>query len=148
LATTSFLKHQNPFINQLDPGIHTLTYVRQRSPFLASAVLAVAAKGADAVLHERLVDHAEDLLTTSFRQGLKSTEIAQAVMVLTYWKKPEDNRAWISLGYAVRMGMELGWHRLHKHSPGDIARMRSDKERLEARNIQRTWYILFVYDRR
>jgi len=143
----SFLKHQNPFINQLDPGIHTLTYVRQRSPFLASAVLAVAAKGADAVLHERLVDHAEDLLTTSFRQGLKSTEIAQAVMVLTYWKKPEDNRAWISLGYAVRMGMELGWHRLHKHSPGDIARMRSDKERLEARNIQRTWYILFVYDR-
>ncbi|KAH7034594.1 uncharacterized protein B0I36DRAFT_360100 [Microdochium trichocladiopsis] len=143
----SFMRCQNPFINQLDPNLHTLSYVRQRSSFLTSAVLAVAAKGTDTPLYERLVDHAEDLLTTSFRQGRKSTETAQAVMVLTYWKKPEDNRAWISLGYAVRMGMELGWHRLHRYSSDDFAKLRSNLERLEARNIQRTWYILFVYDR-
>ncbi|KXJ96216.1 hypothetical protein Micbo1qcDRAFT_193015 [Microdochium bolleyi] len=144
---SSFMLKQNPFINQLDPKLHTLGYVRQRSSFLTSAVLAVAAKGTDPPLYERLIDHAEDLLTTSFRQGYKSTETVQAVMVLTYWKKPEDNRAWISLGYAVRMGMELGWHRLPRYPASGGTTLRSDLSRLEARNIQRTWYILFVYDR-
>lgn len=109
-------------------------------------MLAVAVKGSDTLLYERLLDHAEDLLTTSFRRGHKSTEIIQAVMVLTYWKKPDDNRAWISLGYAVRMGMELGWHKLRKYpSPNQQT---SSIAPLEDRNIQRTWFILFVYDRR
>ncbi|KAL0780296.1 hypothetical protein CaCOL14_004780 [Colletotrichum acutatum] len=66
-------------------------------------------------------------------------------MILTYWKESEDTRAWMLLGYVIRMGMELGWHRLAPYSPQSIAV--TDLERRQARNIERTWLVLFVYDR-
>jgi hypothetical protein len=141
-----FMTYLNPYISQLDPQLHTLDYVRQKSAFLLSAVLAVAAKSSHPLLYERLLEHAESLLSECFMRGLKSTEIAQAVMLLTYWKKPEDSRAWVFLGYTVRMGMELGWHRLSRLSSADVASMTRDQQ-LEHRNIERTWYVLFVYDR-
>jgi len=141
-----FMAHLNPYISQLDAQLHTLDYVRRKSAFLLSAVLAVSAKSFHQSLYERLLGHAEGLLSDSFMQGLKSTETAQAVMLLTYWKKPEDSRAWAFLGYSIRMGMELGWHRLSRFSSTDAASMAKDQQ-LERRNIERTWYVLFVYDR-
>jgi hypothetical protein len=141
-----FMTYLNPYISQLDPQLHTLDYVRRKSAFLLSAVLAVSAKSSHPLLYERLLEHAESLLSECFMRGLKSTEIAQAVMLLTYWKKPEDSRAWVFLGYTVRMGMELGWHRLSRLSSADASSMTRDQQ-LEHRNIERTWYVLFVYDR-
>lgn len=141
-----FMTYLNPYISQLDPQLHTFDYVRRKSAFLLSAVLAVSAKSSHPLLYERLLSHAEGLLSDCFMRGLKSTEIAQAVMLLTYWKKPEDSRAWVFLGYTVRMGMELGWHRLSRLSRADAAAM-SREQQLEHRNIERTWHVLFVYDR-
>ena len=142
----SFMTHLNPYISQLDAQLHTLEFVRRKSAFLLSAVLAVSAKSFNPSLYDKLHSHAEGLLSDIFMRGLKSTEIVQAVMLLTYWKNPEDTRAWVFLGYTVRMGMELGWHRLSRLSGADVASMTRDQQ-LEHRNIERTWYVLFVYDR-
>ncbi|TID00076.1 Protein priB [Colletotrichum higginsianum] len=108
--------------------------------------LAAAAKAFNPALHKKLREHAEDIHASDFRKGTKSVETAQAVMILTYWKESQDTRAWMLLGYVIRMGMELRWHRLapysHHHPPST-----SDLERRQARNIERTWFVLFVYDR-
>lgn len=66
---------------------------------------------------------------------------------MTYWKEPDDSRAWVSLGYVIRMGIELGWHGLKPYKV-DQSGDSSDLQKREVRNIQRLWFILFVYDRR
>lgn len=98
-------------------------------------------------MYRCLYDHAEMLMTESFRRGEKSIEIAQAIMILTYWKEPDDTRAWVLLGYVIRMGMDLGWHLLKPCTVPDNV-FRDMIQQRELRNIQRTWYILFVYDHR
>jgi hypothetical protein len=143
----SFMVNLNPYISQLDPQLHTFDRVRQQSAFLLTAVLAAAAKAFNPALHRKLRDHAEDILTGIFRTGIKSVETAQAVMVMTYWKESEDTRAWMFVGYVIRMGMELGWHRLTPYSP-QRSGSRADLQNRQARNIERTWFVLFVYDRR
>ncbi|KXH52855.1 fungal specific transcription factor domain-containing protein [Colletotrichum simmondsii] len=120
-------------------------WTRQESSFLLTAILAAAAKAFNPALYRKLRDHAEDILASTFRKGTKSVETAQAVMILTYWKESDDTRAWMLLGYVIRMGMELGWHRLAPYSSQSSAV--TDLERRQARNIERTWLILFVYDR-
>ncbi|OHW98377.1 fungal specific transcription factor domain-containing protein, partial [Colletotrichum incanum] len=127
----------NPYISQLDPQLHTFNRVRQKSAFLLTAILAAAAKAFNPALHKKLRDHAEDILTCNFRKGIKSVETAQAVMILTYWKDSEDTRAWMLLGYVIRMGMELGWHRLASYS---LHRSDSttDLQSRQTRNIERT----------
>ncbi|KZL80483.1 fungal specific transcription factor domain-containing protein [Colletotrichum incanum] len=133
----NFMVNLNPYISQLDPQLHTFNRVRQKSAFLLTAILAAAAKAFNPALHKKLRDHAEDILTCNFRKGIKSVETAQAVMILTYWKDSEDTRAWMLLGYVIRMGMELGWHRLASYS---LHRSDSttDLQSRQTRNIERT----------
>ncbi|EFQ34874.1 fungal specific transcription factor domain-containing protein [Colletotrichum graminicola M1.001] len=142
----NFMTNLNPYISQLDPQLHTFDRVRQQSPFLLTAILAAAAKAFNPALHQKLRDHAEDILSDSFRTGIKSVETAQAIMIMTYWKESEDTRAWMLLGYVIRMGMELGWDRLTSYSP-QRSGSGTDLQNRQARNIERTWFVLFVYDR-
>ncbi|KAL6852084.1 hypothetical protein J3F83DRAFT_771692 [Trichoderma novae-zelandiae] len=142
----NFILVLNPYISQLDPHLHTFFYVRQRSSFLFTTVLAMSAKTFNPIVYNALYDHAQDLYTESFRNGLKSTEIVQAILILTYWKQPQDTRAWTSIGYAIRMCMDMGWHKLAAYSASSRVNM-DEARRREVRNIERTWYVLFVYDR-
>ncbi|KAK2612513.1 hypothetical protein QQS21_001451 [Conoideocrella luteorostrata] len=142
----NFISILNPYICQLDPDLHSFNYVRRRSSFLMTAILAMAAKAFNPTVYDKLHDHAEDLLADSFRYGKKSTEIAQAMMILTYWKEPEDTRAWLSLGYVIRMAFDLGWHKLPVYKSLSTSAMSAVKQR-EIRNVERTWFVLFVYDR-
>ncbi|KAH8691462.1 hypothetical protein BGW36DRAFT_400737 [Talaromyces proteolyticus] len=142
----SFIKILNPYISQLDPGHHTFSYVRQRSSFLLSSILAASAKMFNPALYKPLRDYAEDMFVQNFRSGNKSTEIAQAVLILTYWKDPEDTRSWVTLGYVIRMCIDLGWHKLRPRSAQDREHL-TETQRREARNVERTWFVLFVYDR-
>lgn len=137
----------NPYISQLDPNLHTFSHVRQKSAFLLSSILAASAKMFNPGLYKPLHQHAEDLLVDSFRVGEKSIETAQAVLILTYWKEPEDTRSWVTLGYVIRMCIDLGWHKLRPASKRDREGLTETQIR-EARNIERTWFVLFVYDRR
>lgn len=142
-----FMKHLNPFISQLDPSLHTFEYVREVSSFLFTAVLAAAAKLLHPALQKPLLSHAEELFLESFRCGSKSPETVQAILILTYWKEPRDNRVWLSVGHAIRMAIELGWHNLGSDAmkPPENA---SDRQAMQFRNIERAWLVLFVYDRR
>ncbi|KAH7305536.1 fungal-specific transcription factor domain-containing protein [Stachybotrys elegans] len=141
----SFFTELNPYICQLDPYLHTFNYVRDRSSFLFTSILAVSSKFFNPSLHRGLYDHAQKLFTHAFQTGAKSAEVAQATLILTYWKEPQDTRAWTSLGYAIRLCMDMGWHRL-TYSP-ELASPASNNRPREIRNIERTWYVLFVYDR-
>lgn len=141
----SFMNILNPYISQLDPNLHTFSHVRQKSAFLLSSILAASAKMFNPGLYHPLHQHAEDLLVESFRRGEKSTETAQAVLILTYWKEPEDTRSWVTLGYVIRMCIDLGWHKLRPLSKREGM---TEMQIREARNVERTWFVLFVYDRR
>ncbi|KAM0513310.1 hypothetical protein ACHAPE_007962 [Trichoderma viride] len=142
----NFITLLNPYISQLDPYLHTFDYVR-KSSFLFTTVLAVSAKTFNPAVYNALYEHAQDLYTESFRNGAKSTEIVQAILILTYWKQPQDTRAWTSVGYAIRMCMDMGWHKLTAYSAASRANADETKRR-EVRNVERTWLVLFVYDRR
>lgn len=137
----------NPYICQLDPKLHTFDYVRQRSSFLLAAILSASSKAFHPPLHPTLRSHTENLLGKVFAQGNKSTETVQAILIFTYWKEPAEIRTWLLVGYAIRMCIELGWHELEPVS--QKARTSGDEMSVrEARNIERTWLVLFVYDRR
>lgn len=141
------MTHLNPYICQFDPVLHTFAYVQRRSPFLLSAILAASAKAFNPSVHSALREHAEYMFAKCFSKGKKSTEIIQAILVLTYWKEPDDTRAWLSIGYVIRMCMELGWHRRSPVSKDTLEQMDVVTWR-ELRSIERTWLLLFVYDRR
>lgn len=140
-----FMDKLNPYICQLDPALHSLEHVRALSSFLLTAILAAAAKTFNPAFHRPLKDHAENLLCDCFRRGEKSTEIVQAILILTYWKELDDTRAWILVGYAIRMGIELGWHNI-AYSEGINTPSDTELERLNVRNRERTWLVLFVYE--
>jgi hypothetical protein len=137
----------NPYISQLDLNLHTFSHVRRKSAFLLSSILAASAKMFNPGLYKPLHQHAEDLLVDSFRRGEKSTETAQAILILTYWKEPEDTRSWVTLGYVIRMCIDLGWHKLRPSSRRDREGL-TEMQIREARDVERTWFVLFVYDRR
>ncbi|KAL4962415.1 fungal specific transcription factor domain-containing protein [Aspergillus stella-maris] len=139
-----FMHKMNAYISQLDPALHSFDYLR-KSPFLFTAVLAAAAKAFDSALYAGLHDHAENLFAIYFRRGDKSTEIIQAILLMTYWKEPNDTRAWTSVGLAIRMAMDLGWHKLSPRASHRAGL--SEIQRREVRNIERTFLVLFVYDR-
>ncbi|KAF5712414.1 hypothetical protein FMUND_8509 [Fusarium mundagurra] len=133
----SFITVLNPYISQLDPHLHTFTYVRSKSAFLLSSMLAMAAKAFNHVLYVKLYDHAQDLFSNVFRRGSKSVEIVQAILILTYWKEPQDTRVWTSVGYAIRICMDLGWHKL-AYCRSEAVTTESEVQRRERRNIERT----------
>ena len=137
----------NPFISQLDPVLHSFEFVRQRSNFLLSTILTAAAKAFHPVLYPKLYQYSQDLFTSAFRDNTKTVETVQAILLLTYWKEPRDHRVWTSVGYAIRICMDLGWHKL---KPAGQQRPTgfTELELREKRNMERTWLVLFVYDRR
>lgn len=137
----------NPYISQLDPKLHTFEYVRQRSPFLLTAILSTSSKAFHPSLHPTLRAHSEKLLGEAFVKGTKSAETIQAVLIFTYWKEPDELRTWLLVGYTIRMAIELGWHDLEL-SASDGGMGGNEISMREERNIERTWLVLFFYDRR
>lgn len=141
----SFMRSLNPYISQFDPLLHKFSYIQQKSSFLMSAILSASSKAFHPLLHPQLQAHTEKLLGKAFTKGEKSVEVVQAILVLTYWKEPDEARTWLLVGYAIRLCIELGWHKLQDRNPDED---RSEESVREHRNIQRTWLVLFVYDRR
>jgi hypothetical protein len=122
--------------------VHTFDYVRERSPLLFSAVLGAAAKFFNKEIYSRLWAHAHRFVSRVVEQGLCSVTIIQALLILVYWKQPNDKSAWMKLGLAVRMGYQLGWHNgWHTPDPTDPVPYR---ERLDA---QRTWFLIVTFDK-
>ncbi|KAH6692135.1 fungal-specific transcription factor-like protein [Leptodontidium sp. MPI-SDFR-AT-0119] len=141
----NFMRCLNPYISQFDPNLHTFTYIQQKSPFLLAVILSASSKAFHPPLHAQLQAHTEKLLGKAFMKGEKSVEVVQGILVLTYWKEPDEARTWLLVGYAIRMCIEMGWHKLPDQIEG--VETVSEIDVREHRNIQRTWLVLFVYDR-
>lgn len=140
------MNNLNPLICVLDPALHTFQYVREMSSFLFTVILAAAAKAFNPDLHPKLYKHSEDLYMECVRYCVKSAEVIQAILIFTYWKQPNDTRSWSSIGYAIRLCMELGWHKL-TINVSDISQSKSKVEARQRRSSERTWLVLFIHDR-
>jgi hypothetical protein len=136
------MNYLNPYVVHLDPYLHTFELVQRRSSFLLTVVLCTAARIFNESVHRGLYEHAEKLLASFMVSCEKSIESIQAMLLLTYWKDSSDSRSWHFVGHAIRMGTAMNWHKL-----GGVA-LETEAEIREQRNKERTWMILFVYDRR
>ncbi|KAF5391848.1 hypothetical protein D9757_001625 [Collybiopsis confluens] len=107
----------NPFINLFDPSLHSVSYVRNKSPFLFTVLLMAGCKFFNAELFKQVQKLANEFAVKAFQEGWKSVEVVQAFACLTYWKDPDDNRTWTFVGYACRMAVEIGLNRYVPHPP-------------------------------
>lgn len=118
---------------------HTYPYLRQH-PVLVTAILAVAAKFFRTHLYTSLLSHAETLVHRSLARGDPSLTLIKALLVLVFWKAPSDKTAWVRSGTAIRLGYQLGLHRIDQHS----AAQSESADAEESRDRQRTWFCAFV----
>lgn len=138
-----FINYLNPYVVHLDPVLHTFELVQQRSSILLTVILSTAARIFNESVHPILQDHTEKLLAKLLASCERSTEFIQALLLLTYWKDPNDSRSWHFVGHAIRMATAMNWHKFDVE-----AVFNTEQEAREQRNMERTWLILFVYDRR
>jgi hypothetical protein len=80
----------NGFINLFDPRLHTVPYVRSRSPFLFSCLIMAGCKFWKAELYRQCQQIAHSFAYKAFAEGWQSVEVVQAFACLTYWKEPDD----------------------------------------------------------
>ncbi|TFL06842.1 fungal-specific transcription factor domain-containing protein [Pterulicium gracile] len=138
----------NPFVNLFDPVLHTLDYVRGRCPFLFTTLIMAACKFFNSDQYQACLKLANEYAARAFIEGWKRVEVVQAFACLTYWRDmnlrdPNENRTWTYIGYACRMAVELDLNRyVAQPSPTETT-----QQRLERRNRERTYLILFVHDR-
>lgn len=104
----SFFEHLNPLIALLDPLLHTPDYTTQSSTILLTAIVTVAAKMFAPSLYAPLLALSNRLLGEAFANGLSTIGLVQALSLLVFWKDPHDDSAWRRIGYAIRLGYELG----------------------------------------
>lgn len=101
---------------------------------LFSTVLAAASRFFRHDLHSALISHARTVLDRALQAGSTDIGVIQSLMILTYWKEPEDTSGWMKVGMALRLGYSLFWH-MPRTSP-------LPEDELEARrllNAERTW---------
>ncbi|KAG8750733.1 hypothetical protein FRC12_012756, partial [Ceratobasidium sp. 428] len=134
-----FMKYWNVSVSVLDPKLHTAKYVLARCPFLFTVVLAIAARDYHKPHYGLLMKEATRLAGEAYVEGWKCVENVQAFILLATFPAPsrryEEDRAWMYMGGAVRMAMELDLNR-----PPEPAFANETAER-EYLNRIRTWLI-------
>ncbi|KAM0755377.1 hypothetical protein T439DRAFT_375753 [Meredithblackwellia eburnea MCA 4105] len=112
----------HPFVSLLDPLIHTPTFVRSRSLFLFTAIMAAGAQfsaTATSDVFKRLRHHSERLAKLVIDHECKSLEIAQAFLLWFPWLPPSrtlgEERVFGYILQVMGMASELG---LEKRIPG------------------------------
>ncbi|KAI0807033.1 fungal-specific transcription factor domain-containing protein [Fomes fomentarius] len=139
----AFFLRLNPFVNLFDPYLHTPNYVRQRSPFLFTAMLMACCKFFRPTCYQDVRRLAHEWCVFTFAEGIENVETVQALACMTYWKEPQDRRTWTYIGMACRMAVGLRLNRF----VGPRQVNESDIQLLERRNKERTYLVLFVHDR-
>ncbi|KAL1743695.1 fungal-specific transcription factor domain-containing protein [Schizophyllum fasciatum] len=147
-----FFERMNMCAHVLDPEFHTPSLVCSRSPFLLTAICAVASKYYDAnpELHPRLSELSQKLAFSVPAKGYKSVEIVQAYLLLSLWgsgavERYEQDKTWLLLGMAIRMATDLNLHR--KTAVNSEETQEGRARDYEVHNRERTWIMCFVLDR-
>ncbi|KAF8623945.1 hypothetical protein AX15_006110 [Amanita polypyramis BW_CC] len=133
----------NPYINLFDPALHTVAYVRSKCPFLFTTLIMAGCKFFGRGDFRACQKLANDFAIRAFAEGWKRVEVVQAFACLTYWRDYDDKRTWTYIGYACRMAVELD---LNCYVPVPPAN-ETEYQKLERRNRERTYLVLFVHDR-
>lgn len=133
-------------------AVYTTEYIRRTSSILFTAVLAVSAKFFRSDLYPQLLAHAQQLVSRGIADCLLDIGLVQALCLLVYWKvlllfvcciyahtddsipsqEASDGSAWMKVGMAVRLAMQLGLHVVRKEPlPTDelLARQTLNRER-------------------
>ncbi|KAG8704585.1 hypothetical protein FRC08_002160 [Ceratobasidium sp. 394] len=131
----------------IDPTIHTVAGVKARCPFLFTVICAIASRYwvERPELYTVLMHHAKSAAATAITDGWKSLEVCQAYLLLSVYPQParswEEDRAWLYLGCAIRLAMDLN---LYKQGARKFVNEAHEREVL---NRTRTWLICFNMDR-
>lgn len=97
----SFHTRMNPLSCQLDPILHTPTYVRTLSPILFAAVLTAASKVERPDLYPPLLAFANELVVNGFASGTCEVEFVQAISILSFSKPAADSASFRRVGYGA-----------------------------------------------
>ena len=129
------------YINLTDRKYHTVERVQKQSTVLFTALLTVSAKFFRPSLYPQLHSLAQSLLARGLADTLGSVGFLQALLLLVYWKEPEDRSAWMRIGWAIRMGYHLGINVPREGPlPEDEWEARATLDR------ERTWLNLICFD--
>ncbi|GJN88061.1 hypothetical protein Rhopal_001017-T1 [Rhodotorula paludigena] len=137
-----FHSQLNPYIILFDRHLHTPEYVRSTSTVLFTAILAASAKFFRPDLHAQLLLTAQQLVTRSMGgDGEPHIGLVQSLLILTYWKEPLDTSSWLKVGYAIRLGYQLGLHQKRY-----TALPANEHEARIVLDRERTWIVLICFD--
>ncbi|KAG8750329.1 hypothetical protein FRC14_000635 [Serendipita sp. 396] len=142
-----FYEKINVTVNLLDPILHTPATTFARCPLLFTVVCAVASRyfTERPELYSIAMHFAMTSAASSLMDSKKSVELCQAYLLLSMWplpsKKHDEDRAWLYLGLAIRMAMDLDLHL------PTIVEVSSEQQQREILNRTRTWIICYNMDR-
>ncbi|WVR05443.1 hypothetical protein IAU60_002459 [Kwoniella sp. DSM 27419] len=162
-----FIDHCHPFLPIVNVALDDAFNTIRQSPFLISAMLAVAARfyikfssrspGAmpalDPNLPARLANLAEAHLGNTLLRKQHALSDVQAVLLMSAWGLQSGGRgpdAWVVTGHAARIARRLGVHKVLAQA-AEVARMTRpgtpEWDKLEAFMPQwRTWLCWFSFD--
>jgi len=152
LTSPRFHQRLNPLVAVLDGNrkfqqsilvlhsVHTMSYLRRTSSVLFSTVLASSSRFFRHDLHPTLLSHARTVLDRALQAGSTDIGVVQSLMLLTYWKDPEDTSGWMKVGMAIRLGYSLFWHIPRTDPLPD-----DEMEAREMLNAERTWYCEYTF---
>jgi hypothetical protein len=124
--------------------VHTTDYLRNTSPILFTAVLAASSKFFRRDIHTSLMSHCQSILNRAISTGVCELGLVQALMIMVYWKAPDDRSAWIKIGLAIRLAYQLRLHLAytpHRPLPAD------DFQARRVLDGERVWFCLVCFDR-
>lgn len=101
----------NPLVAILDEELHGFPQLLDRSPLLLSVILAVAARVHRQELYTRTQQAASNFLALAAEKDHCSIEYIQALSIVVFWRRADDETGWRKTGLAIRMAYELGLHR-------------------------------------
>jgi hypothetical protein len=158
----------------LDPSLFTVPYLRQRSAFLLTSLLASSAKflPGNAVLSDRLSSHVQLLTKHVVNENLRSVEIVIALLVNVPWAPVisgvlSEDVACFNVALALKIALDLNLNRPvtfqtqdHRMDRGGMTAAKalvidghpdlnpdSGHARILLRQRERTWIALFVLER-
>lgn len=96
----------SPSSHLFDPGYHTFDQVRKSVP-LFNAVMYASARFFAPKVADAIYEMASTMINRALQDGFVDVTLVQALLVLVYWKKPQDPTAYHKLGLATRLMCQL-----------------------------------------
>lgn len=114
-----------------DPVLHTPAYCANHKR-LYTAILTIVCRFILPSLYPACMRLLRKLVAHALVEEVCTVEFIQALLVISFWREPDDHSAWRNVGIAVRLAYQLALHRPQARPlPSDplLARAVLNKER-------------------